>query len=257
MKNTFKRLLLVASVFLTLISCTNDALTPIYGVEQAGKVVVMSYNGLQDSLQVIADGKPLKIQTHDAFLGKIIAEYNFVFYDHKVEQIDIVNKATGEILKTYNFTTEKPTDTISFYAKESIWIDNMMRNKPGVLTATGRTGYRFVFPTMNRYSNSGYEGPVDAIIKKVNGQVLGVAENITKENFSDYLEFAFAPPPIITIELVKHGTTESYIAGQPVVIQAVMQNNKSRLVMLDEKANESGVFTGVDANTNLVDYFDF
>ena len=257
MKNTFQKLLFLALMSLALASCTNDEMVPIYGVEQAGKVVIKSYNGLQDSLQVVADGKPLEILTRDAFLGRIVTEYDFVFYDHKTEKVDIVNKATGEILKTYSFTTGKPIDTISFYANEAIWIDSMTGNKPGVLSAAGRTGYRFILPTMNRYSNSGYEGPVDAIIKKINGQVLGVAENITKEDFSDYIEFAFAPPPIITIELVKHGTTESYVTGQQVVFQMVMQNNKSKLVLLNEKADEGGIFTGVEGNVNVADYFDF
>ena len=257
MKNTFQKLLFLALMSLALASCTNDELVPIYGAEQAGKVVIKSYNGLQDSLQVVADGKPIEIQTRNAFLGRIVTEYDFVFYDHKTERIDIVNKATGEILKTYNFTTEKPTDTISLYASDGIWIENMFNNKPGVLSASGKTGYRFIFPTMNRYSNSGYDGPVDAIIKKINGQLLGVAESITKENFSDYIEFAFAPPPIINVELVKNGTTESYIAGQQVIVQMVIQNNKSKLIMLNEKADESGTFTGVEGNINMVDYFDF
>lgn len=257
MKNTFTTLLFLSLTALLFIGCASEDLTPIYGVEQEGKVVIRSYNGLQDSIQVIADGKALRIGTHDAFTGKIATEYNFVFYNHKTEQIDIVNKATGETLKSYNFTTETPVDTLSFYANDGIWIDNMINNKPGVLSASGRTGYRFIFPTMNRYSNSGYNGPVDAIIKKINGQLLGVAENITKDNFSNYIEFAFAPPPIINVELVKHGTTESYITGQQVIIQMVMQNNKSKLILLNEKADDSGAFTGVEGNTNMADYFDF
>ena len=245
-------------MFLTLTSCSNDTLTPVYGGEQEiGKVVISSYSALEDSLQIVADGKVLEIQDRDAFTGEIATDYDFVFYENKTEKIDIINKATGETLKSYNFTTEKPTDTISFFVSDGIWIEDMINNKPGVLSATGKTGYRFIFPTMNRYSNSGYNGPVDAIIKKINGQLLGVAENITKDNFSDYIEFAFAPPPILNIELVKHGTTEPYINGQQVIFQMVMQNNKSKLILLNEKANESGTFTGVEGNINMADYFDF
>lgn len=258
MKNRFTKVFFLTLIVLTFTSCSNDILTPVYGEEQEiGKVVISSYSALEDSLQIVADGKVLEIGTRDAFKEHITTTYNFVFYDHKTEKIDIINKKTGETLQTYNFTTGKPIDTISFYANESIWIDNMLANKPGVLSGTGRAGYRFIFPTMNRYSNSGYNGPVDAIIKKINGQLLGIVENITKEDFSNYIEFAFAPPPIITIELVKHGTTESYINGQPVILQMVMQNNKSKLILLNEKANESGVFTGVEGNTNIADYFEF
>ena len=98
---------------------------------------------------------------------------------------------------------------------------------------------------------------MDAIIKKVNGQLLGVAENISKDSFSTFVEFPYGSPPILNIELVKHGTTESYVSGQKVLVQIVMQNNKSRLIVLDEKANENGTFTGVDGTLNLVDLFDF
>jgi|GEM_PF-348973 len=258
MKNKCTKMFFLTLIYLTVASCSNDALTPVFGGEQEiGKVVISSYSALEDSLQIVADGKVLEIGTQDAFKQKIKTEYNFVFYDHKTEKIDIINKKTRETLKSYSFTTDKAIDTISFYVNDGIWIDGMLKNKPGVLSATGRTGYRFIFPTMNRYSNSGYDGPVDAIIKKINGQLLGVAENITKEDFSNYIEFAFAPPPIINVELVKHGTTESYIAGQQVILQMVMQNNKSKLILLNEKANESGTFTGVEGNINVADYFEF
>lgn len=253
--------IVIASLFLSLTfllnSCSDEDLTPIYGLQQPGKVVIKSYSALPDSLQVVADGKALKIGSRTAFVGKIVTNYDFVFYDHKIENIDIVNKATGETLKSYNFTTGKPIDTLSFYTNNGIWINNVIQNKPGVLSATGKTGYRFIFPTMNRYSNSGYNGTVDAIIKKVNGQVLGIVQNINKDNFSNYIEFTFASPPIINVELVKHGTTESYVAGQQVIVQMVVQNNKSKLIVLDEKVNENGFFSGVNATINLVDHFDY
>lgn len=37
----------------------------------------------------------------------------------------------------------------------------------------------------------------------------------------------------------------------------VIQNNKSKLIMLNENVNESGVFTGVDGNTNLQSILSF
>lgn len=52
-------------------------------------------------------------------------------------------------------------------------------------------------------------------------------------------------------------TNESYVTEQEVIVQMVMQNNKSRLIILDETTNENGAFSGVDGSVNLVDYFDF
>lgn len=257
MKNTIKSILLFFLLVLLFAACASENMTPLYGEEMAGKVVIRSYNALEDSLQIVVEGKIQEIGARDAFTGKIVTDYEFVFYDNKTEHIDIVNKTTGEMLKSYSFRPDTPIDTLSFYSMDGIWIENVLANKPGVLSATGSVGYRFIFPAMNRYSKSGYDGPVDAIIRKVNGQLMGVVENIGKDNFSDFIEFAYAPPPILNIELVKHGTTESYVTGQQVIVQMVMQNNKSRLIVLEEKADESGTFTGVNGTLNLVDYFDF
>lgn len=257
MKNIFKTMLLLLMLAAFFMGCSNEDMRPLYGEQVAGKVVIRGYSALKDSVQVLANGKSLKIDGKDTFTGKIINNYAFVYYDNKAEDIEIINKATGEILHSYSFTAKTPNDTLSFYVKDGIYIDKVLSFEPGVLSGTGITGYKFIFPTMNRYSNSGYNGPIDAIIKKTNGQVIGIAENITKDSFSNFVEFAFAQPPIFTVELVKHGTTESYISGQQVIVQMVMQNNKSRMIVLDEKANESGTFSGVEGNINLVDYFDF
>jgi len=239
------------------IACTNDNMQLQFPEGVAGKIVIRGYSVSADSLQVRANGKLLNINNNNTFKGAITTDYDFVFYNHEHENIDVINKATGEVVKSYSFSDEIPVDTLSFYAKDVIWIDNVLSFKPGTLSGTGRTGYRFIFPTINRYSNSGYDGPVDAIIKKTNGQVLGIAENITKDSFSNFVEFAYAPPPVLTIELVKHGTTESYINGQQVIVQIVMQNNRSKLIVLDEKTNESGTFTGVDGTITLTDFFYF
>lgn len=257
MKNIYSVLLLVLAFATLFTGCANEDLTPLYGEQVAGKVVIRGYNALADSIQVLANGEPLKIGTATTFTGRILKDYEFVYYDNAIENIDIVNKTNGAIIRSYSFTAANPIDTISFYQNEGIRIDDVLSFEPGVLSGTGRTGYRFIFPTMNRYSNSGYDGPVDAVIRKTNGQVLATAENITKESFSNYVEFAYAPPPIINAELVKHGTMEPYIPGRQVIVQLVMQNNKSRLIVLDEKATESGAFSGVEGTINLVDYFDF
>lgn len=257
MKNIFKTTLLVLVLAAFFLSCSNEDLKPLYEEQVAGKIVIRAYSALKDSVQVVVNGKILKIGNKDTFTGKIIKDYEFVYYDNKTENIDIINKVTGTTLHSYGFKVSSPNDTLSFYVKDGIYIDKVLSFKPGVLSGTGVTGYKFIFPTMNRYSNSGYDGPVDGIIKKLNGDILGVAENITKDSFSNFVEFAFAPPPIFTVQLVKHGTTDSYISGQQVVVQMVMQNNKSRMIVLDEKANESGTFSGVEGVVNLTDYLDF
>lgn len=239
-------------------SCANEDLIPIYGEQKPGKLIIKSYNAIEDSLQLRIDGKMVKIGTRDAFVKKIVKNHEFVFYNNELKNVEIIRKSTGQVLHSYSLIPTKPIDTISFYYNDGIWLEKVLSDRPGVLSMpTGRTGYRFVFPTMNRYSNSGYSGAIDAIIRKANGQVLGVAENITKDKFSNFVEFVYAPPPILNIELVKHGTTESYIPGRQVIVQVVMQNNKSKLIVLNEKSNESGVFTGVDGTINLIDYFDF
>lgn len=259
MKNAFNTIpLLLSLLAVALTSCTNEELTPIYKQQEAGKVIISSYSALPDSVQIFADGKILKIGNRDTFKGRIKGEYDFVFYESKLENISIINKASGETIKSYSFSVAKPKDTISFYASQDTWIENMLRNRPGILsTANGNTGYRFIFPTMNKHSKSGYIGPVDAIIRKANGQILAVAKNITKEGFSEFVEFPFAPPPILNVEIVKHNTAESYIQGQSVIFQMIMQNNKSKLIMINEKSNSSGAFSGIDANINMTDYFDY
>ncbi|WP_163410232.1 hypothetical protein [Flavobacterium ajazii] len=258
MKNTVKRVLVFLIPVLFFTACVNEDLVPVFQEQKAGKIVIRGYNALQDSIQISIDGKPLVINNKDAFVKKIENDHNFVFYDNsRVKTIDLIHKKTKNILHSYSFTIAKPVDTLAFYIRENIWIDNVLSNKPGILSTTGRVGFRFIFPTFNRYSNSGHTGSVDAIIKKTNGQIIATAENINKDSFNSFLEFTYGAPPIVNVELVKHGTTESYVPGMQVKFQMAIQNNKSKLIVLDEKANEAGIFSGVDANTNLVDFFTF
>lgn len=258
MENIGKKIVLFAVLTILFIACTNENLTPLYGEQQPGKVVIKSYDAMEkDSVQFIINGVIKKTGKKDAFIKKIVDNYEFVFYDNKTENIEVVNKASGKILKTYSYTVDKPIDTLSFYYNEGIWLDNVVKNKPGKLSNTNNTGYRFVFPTMNRYSNSGYDGPIDVIIRNYGGQVVGLAENITKDRFSNYVEFAYSTPSVLNIELVKHGTNESYIAGKKIIIQIGMQKNKSKIIVLDEKADTSGAFNKVEGTINLVDLFDF
>jgi len=247
-------LFLITAVICT--ACANDDLIPVYQPQKAGKVVIKGYNALQDSIQISLDGKLLVIDKRNAFVKKIENNYEFVFYNNSSKKIDVINKKTKEVLQSYNFTNAKPLDTLSFYTKENVWIGNVLSSKPGKLSATNRTGLRFIFPSVNLYSKSGYTGSLDAIIKKTNGDVLGIAQNITNRTFSSYLELPFSSPPIVNVEIVKHGTTESYVPEKKVTFQMVLQNNKSKLIVLDEKAT-GNTFSGVEGNINLTDYFTF
>lgn len=256
MKNTVKKILVFLIPVLFFTACVNEDLVPVFQEQKAGKIVIRGYNALQDSIQISIDGKLLVIDKKDAFVKKIVNDHQFVFYN-ETKTVEIINQVSKEVLQSYSFSTAKQVDTLSFYIRQNIYLSKVLSYKPGALSATGRTGFRFIFPTFNKYSNSGYTGSVDAIIKKINGQVIGTAENINKDGFNSFFEFSYAAPPIINIELVKHGTNESYVAGMQVKFQIAIQNNKSKLIVLDEKANEAGIFTGVDGNTNLVDYFTF
>jgi hypothetical protein len=261
MKNKLTRVLLFSIIMIFFESCTNDDLTPYYDTEtnQPGKVVITGYSALNDSIQININGKQLEIgkDKKTAFSKKIETEYQFVYYGDKEKTFEITDKVTKQILHTYNFTAEKPTDTLSFFAKENIWIEKISSIKPGVLSKPANSGYKFIFPTQNLYSKSSYEGNLDGILRKINGQTIGVIENINKNQFSSFIEFPFSSPPTIIMELVKHGTTESYVPGQKVTVILTMSINKSKLIVLDEKQDTNGAFTGVDGSLNLVDYFVF
>lgn len=255
-----KRLLLETAVFCILLvvtACTNENLEPIYKSQVAGKIVIRGYNAATDSVHISINGEFLEINDRDAFTGQISNDFEFVFYDEEPKYIAIINKTTKDTLQSYTFLPNTPIDTLSFYSKPDFYLDEVLSFKPGELSASGQTGYRFIFPTLNLYSGSGYDGPLDGILRKVNGQQLGVVENISKTAFSSFAEFAFSSPPIIKMELVKHGTTESYIPGQQVFVTMVMASNKSRLVVLEETVNDTANFLGVNGTIDLVEYFDF
>ncbi|MCC9070517.1 hypothetical protein LNQ49_02745 [Flavobacterium sp. F-65] len=261
MNNIVTRILTFLIIIALLESCANDELTPYYGNEtnQPGKVVIIGYSAFNDSLQISVDGKPIEIgkDKKTAFIKKIEKEYEFVYHGKEEKTIKITNKVTKELLRTYHFSSLTPKDTLSFFAKEKLWVDKVTSLKPGILSKQGNNGFKFIFPTQNRYSNSGYEGKLDGIIRKINGQVLGVVENISKDQFSPFIEFPFSSPPTIIMELVKHGTTESYVTGKKITVTLTMSVNKSKLIVLEEKQDANGAFSGVDGNLNLVDYFVF
>jgi len=261
MKNILTRVLILCIITTLFTACSNDNMVPYYGTEtnKPGKITISGYSAVNDSLQITANGKLLEIgnDKKNAFVKKIEKNYDFVYFGDEEKTIEITNKITKEVLHTYHFTAQNPKDTISFFAKENLWIDKISSVRLGVLSKTGNSGYKFIFPNQNKYSKSSYQGNLDGIIRKINGQVLGVIENINKEQFSPFIEFTYSSPPTILMELVKHGTTESYIPGQKIIVNMTMTNNKSKLIVLEEKSNANGVFSGVDGTLNLTDYFVF
>ncbi|QOG00693.1 hypothetical protein [Flavobacterium sp. MDT1-60] len=257
MKNKIVKILFPLMALLFLGSCANDELVPYYQQQEPGKLVIRGYNARRDSIQIAVDGKVIKIGKQDAFVKNIVKDYDFVIYENKPKNVVITNKRTKEILHSYQIGNEKDIDTISFYTKKDLWVDKVLSTKPGLLTSTGNAGFKFIFPTVNRYSASGYSGNLDGIIRKLSGETIAVAKNIGKDQYSSFVEFPASLPPVIKMELVKHGTTESYIAGKQVFVTMLMTKNKSRLIVLDEKKADNGQFSGIDATLNLVDFFSF
>lgn len=257
MKNKNVKILFFLMPLLLLGSCANDELIPLYPQQKAVKLVIRGYNARRDSIQIAVNGKVIQIEKQDAFVKNIVRDYDLVIYENEPKNVVITNKRTKEILHSYQISNEKDIDTISFYTKKDLWLDKVLSTKPGVLTKTGNAGFKFIFPTVNRYSASGYNGNLDGIIRKLNGEIIAVAKNIGKEQYSSFVEFPASLPPIIKMELVKHGTAESYIAGKQVFVVMLMTKDKSRLIVLDEKKAENGQFSGIDATLNLVDFFDF
>jgi uncharacterized protein YcfL len=258
MDNLVKVVILFFIATFLLTSCANDELIPFYQEQKAGKIVIRGYNALQDSIQISVNNKIVVAdKKHDAFMKKIEKDYEFVFYDNEVKTVNITNKKTKQLIYSKSFTTQKSVDTLSFYVKENLLVSDFLSNKPGTLSAPGLTGYRFIFPGINQYSKSGYNGPIDAIIRKINGEVVGISKNIDKNKAGSFVEFTFSLPPIIEVELVKHGTSESYVPGKRIAFRTVMQKNKSALIVLEEKANEDNTFARVEGFLNLADYFSF
>lgn len=257
MKTKIVPILLFSIVLLLCQACINEDMVPYYEEQQPGKVVIQGYNAQKDSIQIAVDGKILVEGKTNGYIKKVTKNYEFVFYSNKTKLVEITNKVSKQLLQSYQLTTAKPIDTISFYTKEDLWINNVLATKPGKITQTGNAGFKFIFPTFNKYSASGYTGKLDGIMRKVNGEVLGVVKNIGKDTYSDFIEFPSSLPPIIRMELVKHNTTESYINGRQVITVMLMLPNKSGLIVLDERKDANGKFQNVDASLNLVDFFDF
>lgn len=263
MKNSIAKVFFFSVMLAVLGACANDELTPYFDqrIQEPGKVVINGYNALNDSVQIAVNGKFVEIgddkKNNTAFVKKIEKKYEFVFYENETKTLVITNKKTKEILGTYQFTTQEPSSSLYFYANEDVWIDNPEFLKPGTLSQSGYAGFKFIFPSINKYSAAGYTGLLDGIIRKNNGQLLGVVENINKNTPSNFIEFPYSTPTGIKMELVKHGTTESYIPGQTVIVSLSMTNNRSKYIVLEEKPDVNGAVSGVEGLINLADYFSF
>ncbi|KUJ61236.1 hypothetical protein AR687_13675 [Flavobacteriaceae bacterium CRH] len=257
MENKIVKALFFIMALLLLGSCANDELVPYYQQQKPGKLVIIGYNARADSIQIAVNGKVIKIGNKNAFVKNIVKDYDFVIYENEPNNVVITNKRSKEILHSYQITSEKDIDTISFYTKKDLWVDNVLSTKPGVLTKPGNAGFKFIFPTINRYSASGYDGKLDGIMRKLDGETVGIAKNIGKDEYSSFVEFPASLPPIIKMELVKQGTTESYIAGKQVFVIMLMTKDKSGLIMLEEKQTTDGKFSSVDGSLNITDFFDF
>lgn len=263
MKNSIAKVFFFSVILAVLGACANDELTSYYDqrIQEPGKVVINGYNALNDSVQIAVNGKFVEIvndkKNNTAFVKKIEKNYEFVFYENETKTFVVTNKKNKEILGTYKFTNKESNNYLYFYASEDLWIDNPEFLKPGKLSQPGYAGFQFIFPSINKYSAAGYTGLLDGIIRKNNGQVLGIVENINKNTPSTFIEFPYSTPTGIKMELVKHGTTESYIPGQTVIVSLSMTNNRSKYIVLEEKQDVNGAFSSVEGLINLADYFSF
>jgi hypothetical protein len=257
--NMFKSILVKTVFFVMAVlcftACEKDTLLPYYPTQEKGKMVIMSYAA--DSINIVANAQLLSFDDKDIFIKDINEIYEFVSFDNQDEVLGIKDYHTGETVHTYRYANAAPLDTISFFYKKDYFIDDVLSFRKGTLSQAGYVGFKFIFPNMGQYSGSSYEGTLDAIIRNLNGQVLAIAENINKNKFSTFAEYPFKSPPVIKVELVKHGTNESYIEGKQIIIEMVMQNNKSKMIVLEETKNESNAFSGVRGSIDLTQYFDF
>lgn len=254
------RSILVKTVFfvmavLCFLSCEDHELLPYYPTQDVGKITIIGYAA--DSIHIKANGEPLLFEDKKVFVEDINELYEFVSYDNKDEVLDIFDYQTNLKVHTYNYTNAVPLDTLSFFYIKNYFIDNVLSHRQGKLSQNNYTGFKFIFPNMGQYSESSYDGPLDAIIRGVNGQVLAVAENITKDSFSSFAQYLFTPPPVIRVELVKHGTTQSYVEGKQIIVEMVMQKNKSKMIVLEETKDDNNTFKGVTGSIDLTEYFDF
>lgn len=253
-----------------LVGCNNALEVQETNFGLVGEISIQGYvlSNNADSVRIKINNKILEINEDSVFTKSIQNEYEFVNYYDKVipRNIQVISHLSEEVLEEKEFiynnaAVSEILDTVSFFYKApSIFISDVYKDRPGKLTANNYMGYRFRFPNMNYYSKSGYDGTLDAVITTFLGVPLATAENINPETFSAYVEFdtSLAIPPLLNLEIVKHGTAESYLSdGSPIKIVLPVESGKSKLVLLEETVDASGNFTGVSASTDLRNYFNY
>ena len=69
MKNILTRVLIFSVSLAFFASCANDELTSLYGnqTDQPGKVVIIGYSALNDSIQITVNGKPVELKDISSF----------------------------------------------------------------------------------------------------------------------------------------------------------------------------------------------
>ncbi len=262
-KKSVLKISLSLALLFGVIACQSD-LEPQDHSDVAGTFVIKGY--ATDTVYLKVGDMFLENREETKFIKEIDLEYKFVYQNGEAQSIDVLSNESGEEIITYSFTAEAPTldnyitrNTIAFLYTPDFLMKNVYNFEPGELSASGNVGYKFMFPAMNKISNSGYIGALDGIITNyVTKEQLAVVENITTDNFSDFVEFPYSSPNIIEMELVKHGTTESYVEGETIIVQMIMKKSKSRLIVLNETSdsNEAKGFR-VTGNMDLTSYFDY
>ncbi len=247
-------------------SCEKDLEENEYNFGFEGTIFFNSYAVKGDTLQVVVNDSVYS--TTFSLLKSF--EYGFVKY-YGVEKdlkVSIVNQNTLDTVHTYNFSFvddegQVAIDTTSFYYKSNgTFIDNAMDIEAGTLSdSSNNVGLWFIFPNMNYYSHSSYEGTVDVIIADwLTGEAIDTAENVGADAFGDFVEFSYSSAilaGLVNLQIVKHGTGESYLDdGSDVTIEKWQTiQATSKLIVLEESADDNGSFEGLEANIDLATVF--
>lgn len=270
-KKNIAKITLGLCIGLNFIACSNTDLEE-QTLPLLGKVTVEGF-ALDISVQVKEDGTLLQeagSSENTEFTEDVILNFEFT-HTNQPKIIELLSYQDDKQTSLKNYSIDPPEeaqtelgenafstfDKITFFLTPDMLLDDVFQHSPGVLTNPDNVGYKFMFPTINRISKSGYEGTLDAIITSFRGQELGVVENINTETFSNFIELPYGAPPFIYIELVKHGTTESYISGETIKIRKIIKKNTSGLIVLNEVANDDGSFKEVSTSIDLTTYFNY
>lgn len=247
-----------------LTSCEKDLLTPQDELQSPGEVIIKGY-AQTDTLYIVGGGTDtLEVNGNKKLIGGIEANHRFVYFNRTSEHVSIIKK-TGEGLKSYDLGPGQKSEIFSFFHKPGIWLDDVLEAQPGTLSQENHAGLKLIFPNMNTHSNSGYQGGVDAVLSRFpSGEHIATIENVGDKSFSSFVEFAFSIDPgspvipVITLELVKHGTTESYLPGnEPLTTLISIQPGDSKLVLIEEGVDLTGAFDGIHAFVDLTQLFDY